>query len=93
MVIQLVKARSAESRRIGGTQAEVARGIHQRGLGREVPVEGFVIGQAKSHGGSESVKEQHFVLCKSGCRVGILVDVARGGSQVVLAPVSTEDGG
>ena len=93
MVIQLVKTGGAEASRISGTQAEVAGSIHQCGLGREVPVEGLVVGQTQAHGCRQAVKEQHLVLGEGGCRISILVDIARGGGEVILAPIGTKDGG
>ena len=50
-----------------------------------------MIGQTQANCGGQTLKEQHLVLGKGGCRIGVLVDVARGGVQIIFAPIGTKD--
>ncbi len=92
MVIEFVETWRTETSRVGGPETEIPRGVHQRGLGGQVVVEGLVMGEAQSDSGSEILEEFLFVLgvCCQG--MDTLVDIARGGCQIVLAPVGTKDG-
>ncbi len=93
MVVEFVETRGTEAGGIGGTETEIARGIHQSYLGRQMVVEGLVVRQSQTDGGSEVLEEHLLVLGIGSQGIDALVDIARGGLQVILAPVGTEDGG
>ena len=56
-------------------------------------VEGLVMCQTQAEGGREVFQELDLVL-GIGCEgIDLLIDVTRGGCEMILSPVGTEDGG
>ena len=92
VVVNLVQARGTEAGRVGGTEAEIARGIHQDGFRSQLIAKGLVARVAQADGGRHGVQQFVLMLGVGRQRIGVLVDVARGGRQIVFAPVGTDDG-
>ena len=93
MIVELVQPRRTETGRVGSPQAEVAGGIHECYLGREVPVEGLMVGQTQPCGGGEISEQSHLVLAVCRQRVDSAVDIARCGHKPVFAPLCSKDSG
>ena len=92
MIVEFIKTRGTEACRIGSTETEITRGIHQRGLRCQMVLECLVMRQAQSYGSRKVFEEFLFVL-GIGCQtVDMLIDIARGCRQIILAPVGPEDG-
>ena len=93
MIIEFIETRRTETSRIGGSEAEIAWGIHQRGLRRKMVVERLMMRQSKAQGECEVALQLRLVL-GIGCeRIHMLIDIARGSVEILLSPVGSEDGG
>ena len=93
VIVELVETRGTETCRVGGTETELTWGIHQGHLRGEVIIERLVMCQSQTEGGGEVFQELHLVL-GIGCEgIDLLIDVTRGGCEMILSPVGTEDGG
>ena len=76
VIVQFVQSWSTETCRVGGTETEGSGGIHQRGFGREVIAEGFVVSDAGTDCSREILQELLLMLAVEGEGVGTLVNVA-----------------
>ena len=75
MIVELVESRGTETCRVGGTETELTRGIHQGHLRGEVSIERLVMCQSQTEGGGEVFQELYLVL-GIGCEgIDLLVDV------------------
>ena len=76
VVVEFVESRGTEACGIGGTEPEIARGAHQSHLRRQMVVEGLVVRQSQTDGGSEVLEERLLVLGIGGQGIDVLVDIA-----------------
>ena len=76
VVVEFVESRGTEACGIGGAEPEITGGIHQRHLGRQMVVEGLVVRQSQTDGGSEVLEEHLLVLGIGGQGIDVLVDIA-----------------
>ena len=96
MIVKLVQTWGAEAFGICGSDIDRAEAVHQRDLGSKVVVEGLMMRQSQTYGGRDRAlpyPHLRFMLGIGGQRIDVLVDVARGGCEIVLSPVGTNDGG
>ena len=92
MIVEFIKTRGTEACRIGSTETEITRGIHQRGFRCQMVLECLVMRQAQSYGSRKIFEEFLLVLGIGRQTVDMLIDIARGCRQIILPPVGPEDG-
>ena len=92
MIVEFVESWCTETCRIGGTETEITRGIHQRSLRREMVVECLVMSIAQAKSQHQITSKFSLMLGIGRQRIDIFVYISRCSCKILLAPVGSEDG-